>query len=231
MTISADIQSLNPGTIIDVYELDYTAIGGGVVYFHAGVNGLENDIVWQGTTYVRYPIMVEGFERTSTGVIPRPKIKVANVSGVISSLAYTYQDLIGARLTRRRTFKKYLDAVNFPGGVNPTADPNVGFPDEIWNVDRKSAENGIYVEFELAAAFDVAGVVLPRRQCIQNLCMWKYRGAECGYTGTNYYNINDIPVGSLASDTCGKHISSCKLRWGSDAQLPYGAFPGTGLIM
>jgi lambda family phage minor tail protein L len=188
-------QLSDPGAIIDLFELDYSNLTGGeVLYFHAGVNGLGSDVVWQGRVYSRYPIDVEGFERSSSGTLPRPKIKVANILGSISSLAYTYQDLVGTKLTRRRTFLKYLDAVNFIGGYNLTADPNVGFTDEIWTVDRKSAENMIFVEFELAAAFDVAGVLLPRRHCIQNTCTWAYRSAECGFTGGAVATKNDITV-------------------------------------
>lgn len=230
MSIYTDIQSLSPGAIIDLFELDTTNIGGSKLYFHAGINGLSNDVVWQGVTYTRYPIEVEGFEKNGgSGTLPRPKIKVANINGIISALSRELQDLIGSKLTRRRTFVKYLDAVNFSGG-NPTADPNVGFPDEIWNVDRKSAENPIFLEFELAAAFDVSGIMIPRRQCIQNLCTWKYRSAECGYTGGPVADHNDRVVYALNEDKCGKRLNSCKLRFGTYSELPFGAFPGVGLI-
>ena len=230
MSIESDIQRLAPGAIVDLFELDPTAIGGTVVRFHAGVNELGGDVVWQGLTYTRFPIEADGFEWSGTGTLPRPKIRVANVTGLVGALARELQDLVGAKLTRRRTFVKYLDAVNFTGGVNPTADPNCGFPDEIWFVDRKSAENGLYVEWELSAAFDVAGTMLPRRQCIQNVCTWRYRGAECGYTGGPVADRNDRPVTLLAEDDCGKRLASCKLRFGVYSELPFGAFPGVGLI-
>src|SRR5260364_95548 len=51
----------------------------------------------------------------------------------------------GCRLIRKRTFARFLDAVNFPEG-NPEADPNQHFSDEIWCVDRKAAENAVYLE-------------------------------------------------------------------------------------
>jgi hypothetical protein len=37
----------------------------------------------------------------------------------------------------------------------------------------------------------LVGVVLPRRQIIANVCQWKYRGAECGYTGPPVADAND----------------------------------------
>lgn len=229
MTIKADIQSLTPGTLIDLYILDPTAQGGALVRFHSGINGLGNEVVWQGNTYTRWPITITGFERNSKGTLPRPKAQVANVTGLISAMVRSLNDLTGATVTRKRTFLKYLDAVNFAAG-NPSADPTAAFADEIYYVDRKSAENKLVVEFELAAAWDVTGVKLPRRQCVANICAWTYRGAECGYAGGAVADATDTPTTALALDQCGKRLASCKLRFGATAPLPFGGFPGSGLI-
>ena len=71
---------------------------------------------------------------------------------------------------------RFLDAVNFPqdsngNHVNPlgTPDPTAEFKRQIFIVDRKSAENREVVEFELAAAIDMAGVRAPKRQCTRAL--------------------------------------------------------------
>lgn len=230
MTINSDIQSLAPGEIVELFELDLNPIGTAEVYrFHAGVNELNSDVVWDGNTYTRFPVKADGFAKSGQGALPRPKIGIANVTGLIGALARQAGDLIGAKLTRIRTFVKYLDAVNFADG-NPTADPNQYLDREVWFIDRKSAENKIFVEFELAAAFDVAGVMLPRRQVIQNTCPWKYRGAECGYAGGPVADKNDDPVTTLAEDVCGKRLGSCKARFGQFNPLPFGGFPGSGLI-
>jgi hypothetical protein len=69
------------------------------------------------------------------------------------------------------------------------------------------------IEFELAAVFDLIGVRAPKRQCVSNVCQWKYRGPECGYTGNAYFNTNNQPVATLAQDACGKQLSSCELRF------------------
>lgn len=228
--IESDVQKLNPGAIIDLFELDCTALGGSLLRWHNGVNALGNDVVWQGHSYTRFPVEATGFLRTGQGTMPRPRLKAANVTGLIGALARELNDLANAKLTRRRTFVKYLDAVNFPGGVNPQADPNCGFPDEIWSIDRKASENGIFIEFELAAAYDAQGVKLPRRQCIQNVCTWGYRSAECGYTGGPVADKNDATTSDPEQDQCGKRLGSCKLRFGQFEPLPFGAFPGVGLV-
>lgn len=372
--IDSDIQKLNPGQLVDFFVLDATAIGGDIIRWHSGVNSLGNDVVWQGNTYSRFPVEASGFLRSTKGTLPRPTLRVANVSGLTSALARELDDLVGAKVIRKRTFVRYLDAVNFPDlykydfvtgtdgfiagvatlsasngvltwtptganpalsrnlstaeryqgsaatkikarvrrvsgtgawegncfystadhvastsfrkqisapadlsawnelewdmaaltaggtdyvsneirairidlvsdatsvweidyvrvtGTNPSADPNCGFPDEVWSVDRKAAENGLFMEFELASAFDVAGVTLPRRQCIQNVCTWRYRSAECGYAGGPIADRNDQPTSDPAKDDCGKRLASCKLRFGTFAELPFGAFPGVGTV-
>lgn len=230
MTIAADIQSLEPGAVVDLFELDLTPLGGSILRFHPGSNGLVANVVWNASAYEAFPIMAEGFEASGNGKMPRPTIKVANVTGMISSFLRDFDDLIGTKITRRRTLAKYLDAVNFPGGVNPSADPAQEFPPEVWFVDRKSEETKMVVSFELAASWDVQGVLLPRRQAIANTCGWRYRGADCTYSGGAVADGNDVPTSDIAADLCGKRLNSCKLRFGAYAPLPFGAFPSVGLI-
>ena len=248
MTIASEIQSLSPSSLIEMFMLDMTNIPGqGVLYFHAGTNGLNQPLVWQGTTYSPMPIEATGFDITGKGQLPRPHVKVANVGGMLSSLVASNSDLVNCKLTRRRTFARFLDAVNFPGGVNATADQNQYMQDEMWFVERKVSEDKYLVEWELASAFDLQAVQLPYRQIIQNTCPWKYRGPECGWADTTainlanpanselsvvsyntpaaYYDAND-QVTNQAGDTCSKRLSSCKIRFGQSAWLPYGGFPG-----
>lgn len=228
--ITSEIQKLQPGAVVDLFILDMTSLGDTIYRFHAGTNGLKQNVVWQGNTYTAFPVQASGFEYSGNSQIPRPKLVAANLTGAISLLTLLYKDMIGAKVTRKRTLAKYLDAVNFDGGVNASADPTAEFPDEIYYIDRKSAENRDAVEFELAASFDVQGVKLPRRQIIQNVCPWAYRGAECGYSGTNYFDRDDTAVASAGQDVCGKRLSSCEARFGSKNPLPFGGFPSAGLI-
>jgi lambda family phage minor tail protein L len=229
--IESDIQKLNPGTIIELYQLDTTRAGDpNIYYLHNGVNELGNSVVFDGNLYTRFPIAATGFDKTGQGPIPRPKVQIANVTGLIGALAKELGDLVSSKLTRIRTFSRYLDAVNFPGGVNPEADPNQIIDRDVWFVDRKASENKVFIEFELSAAFDVQGVMLPRRQVTQNVCTWTYRGAECGYAGGPVADKMDIPTTDPTKDRCGKRLSSCRLRFGQVAELPYGGFPACGLV-
>lgn len=207
-----------------MFQLDMTNVNAGVVRFHAGTNELQQHVIWQGAEYVALPIEAEGFDINSKGALPRPKLRLANIDGLFSAAVRQSDDLIGCVLTRKRTFAKYLDAVNFPGGVNANADPGQYLIDDIWFIDQKVAENRYVVEWELASAFDLQGVMLPYRQIIQNSCPWKYRGGECGWTG-GYVDTNDNPTNTQSLDFCGKRLSSCKARFGGGT-LPFGGFPG-----
>ena len=232
---TSELQAIAPSAIIELYELEINALqhGTSATYrFHAGTNLVDNgDVTWAGNVYQRFPIEADGFEYSGQGTLPRPRLRCSNIFGTITAILLTLPSgLEGAKVTRIRTMARYLDAVNFPGGTNPygTPDPTAEFPREIYYIDRKSAENRDVVEFELASAFDLAGVRAPKRQCISSVCQWKYRSAECGYTGTNYFNANDVAVGTAAQDVCGKRVSSCKARFGANAELPFGSYAGVG---
>lgn len=200
---TSELQKVNPSSIIELFELQLvTALHGAntIFRFHAGTNDVSNgDVIWAGNTYQRYPIEVEGFEYSGNGQLPRPKIRVSNIFGTITAILLTVNntssgnDLNGAKLTRIRTLARYLDAANFTGGTNPygTPDPTAEFPREIYYLDRKVSENRDIVEWELAAAFDLAGVRAPKRQCIANRCQWVYRSTECSYTGPPIADVDD----------------------------------------
>lgn len=228
-SVASDIQKLAPGDLVDLFTLDSTHLGGPIHHFHAGTNSLSSSIVFDGVTYAMWPIRASGFELTTKGTLPTPVMEVANITGLVTELCKSWEDLVGAKVVRRRVFAKYLDAINFPGGVNPTADPAAKFPDEVWFVSRKTNETKVFVEFSLQSSMDVQGVKLPRRQVIANCCPWVYRSAECGYTGTDYFDSSDAPT-TAQFDRCSKRLTACKLRFGTYAELPFGGFPGAGRV-
>jgi len=232
-SVYADVSVLAPNAIIELFELrlDSNLHGSSnITRWHNGCNeGLTGGIVWDGNTYNSFAIEADGFEKTSTGSLPRPTLTVANTDGLITALlldvnAVTpHNDLTGAEVRRIRTLKRYLDG-------EAAADPNAQWPVEIWYIDRKDTENREVVSFELASKFDLVGQFIPKRQLIANVCQWAYRSSECSYTGSNYWDADNNPTGSLASDRCGKSLKSCKLRFGNNGELPFGSFPSAGKV-
>lgn len=220
MSIAADIQSLEPGALIELFEVDCTAIGGDILRFHGHLQ--STSIFWQGNEYKPWPIQASGFEHTSDAQQPEPTLTVANVDGTISALCVFLDDLVAAKVTRHRTLAKYLDAVNFPGG-NPTADPGEEMAPELWYIEQKTSETNVQVEFTLSSALAFGGQQLPARQ-IAPTCQFIYRGPYCGYTGTSYFTIKDISTDDPALDQCSKKTSGCECRFGVNEPLPYGGF-------
>lgn len=224
MTISNEIQSLSPSAIIELFILDSTNLpGGDLMHFHAGTNGILAPVTWRGQEYVALPVEAEGFDMSTQGTLPRPKVRVANVDGLLSAAVAASDDLVGAIFTRKRTFAKYLDAVNFPGGVNPDENQGQAFSDDVWYVEQKVSENRYVIEWELSSALDLQGVTLPSRQVIQNTCWWIYKGTECGYSGPAF-DTNDAPC-LPQDDFCAKRLGSCRVRH-LNVIVPFGGFPG-----
>ena len=174
--IVSNLQNTNPSAIIELFtlQLDNSLHGATTIYrFHAGSSLKDNgEIVWAGNSYQRFPIKAEGFAFRQ-GQLPRPTLTVSNALGTITAILLSVNtttagnDLTGATVTRIRTLAKFLDAVNFPGDINPygTPDSTAEFPQEIYKIDRKSSENREVVQFELASVFDLAGIRAPNRQC------------------------------------------------------------------
>ena len=237
-SVYEELSVLAPSAIIEMFELhlDSTLHGSSDVYrWHSGVNDqVTGNLVWNGQTYFRVPIQADGFEFKNGGTLPRPTLTVANTDSTVTAILLIVNavtignDLAGAEVRRIRTLKKFLDAANFASG-NSDADPYASFPEERYFIDRKASEDRNQVTFELASKFDLAGQKIPKRQCVANVCQWEYRSSECGYTGSNFFDINDNTAASLAQDRCGKRLSSCKLRFGTNGELPFGSFPSVGL--
>ena len=158
----------------------------------------DNDLLFgTGTeggqqTYVALPIFMEGIEKSAEGAMARPKLTFANVESIIknnsifktqmgdgtwnseidgvavSTSNFAMDDLIGARVTRRKTLEKY------------TGDGVAGyeFGKELFVIDRISNKSSIFIEVELASPMDLGGVRLPRRQVIGKYCPWVYQGGQ-----------------------------------------------------
>ena len=243
--ITADIQTLTPGALVQLFELDATQIGGDHLRFHGYPQA--GSIFWQGYEYAPWAIEAEGFARSGTGQQPAPTLRVGNIGqdaqgspvpGVISALCLALDDLVGARVIRRRTLGKYLDAANFPEG-NPSADPGEELPPEIWLIEAKTHEDKETVEFELRSALDFDGEQLPARQIQANTCGWLsiggYRGPYCGYVGAAMFDRDGNPVTDPTQDKCSGLRIHCQKRFDAQegqefAVINFGGFPAADAL-
>ncbi|WP_455923266.1 phage minor tail protein L [Pseudomonas putida] len=228
-SIFEDIQKLEAGLYVELFELDLTALSGDVYYFHGYTR--VGTITWQGVEYSPWPIKVEGMGMTGEGQQTNPTLSVGNVSGFITALCSTYQDLVDAKLVRHRTLGRYMDAVNFPEG-NTEADPAEYFADDLYTIDQKQSADDELAVFVLKSPLIATDRKLPGRQIVANCCQWLsiggYRGVYCAYTGPGYFTDDDQPTDDPAQDMCSGTLTGCKLRFGENNQLRYGSFPSAG---
>jgi lambda family phage minor tail protein L len=198
MGIKQDVRKSWHDSIIELFELDLQPITGDSndkYYFTGDIFPDGTKIRWQGEVYQPFPISITGFETTTKGTIPQPELTVANVLGTLAAVTNAFDDLVGARVIRRRTLGKYLD-----NGTNP--DPSEEFPEDVYFIERKTSETSLSISWQLASKIDLEGLQIPRRIITQNYCVWKYRGGECGYSGPPVANDRDGPLvgdGSAAS--------------------------------
>ena len=187
---TSELQSLNPSSLIELFTLQlvegtHYATGNPdsvptIFRFHAGTSMNSNaNIIWQGNTYQKFPIDVQGFEFSGKGQIPRPQLTMSNLGGIsrsgsvlsvtdlliIVNLTTPHNDLLGATVTRLLVLASSLDNANFSSGSNPFGTPNSNeLPQEIYVIDRKMSESRNLVQFELTAANDTQNKRVPARQ-------------------------------------------------------------------
>ena len=175
-------------------------VADGILRFHNNIKIFNSYVVWQGKTYYPAPIQAEGFESTSKGVLPRPTLSIASQSQTgsdqLALLKHEIRklgDIINAKVTRRRTFAKYIDRVNFlgqsakstrssgtlPQGYEP--DPYAELPKDIYFIERKATENKNVLTYELSSILDLEGIKIPKRVIVSDKCVWQYRGIGCWY--------------------------------------------------
>ena len=145
------------------------------------------EIIFQNQTYQRVVVKTEGFERKSTGVIPRPLLTFSNLGGIrrdpttsqlitmsdflqLVNNVTPHNDLIDAKVTRKLPLASSLDNNNFVTGTNPFGTPSSNrLRDEIFIIDRKAIENRRIVQFELSAAHDLENRLIPQRVVTRDL--------------------------------------------------------------
>jgi lambda family phage minor tail protein L len=188
MSLEIDVQQGWHDAIVELFDIDLSPITGDnndIYYFSNQLKPDDTKIQWKGNIYEPLPIIATGYEKSTAGQIEQPSLTVANVLGTFSELIKDYEDMVGAKVTRRRTLGKYLDG-------EAGADSLQEFPIDIYYIERKSQENALTITWELASILDLEGLKLPRRIITQNLCLWRYRSSECGYTGAPLFTDRDV---------------------------------------
>tara|TARA_Y100001972_G_scaffold40254_1_gene49799 strand:+ start:1152 stop:2390 length:1239 start_codon:yes stop_codon:yes gene_type:complete len=177
-----DLQKLTPGSeLVHLYELEF--VEGSFIYFHSGLDDDLTTIQFRdfnkgqanGTvrTYVALPVQFKGVEIKNDGAIARPELTIANVLTVFSDAIGTldYQNLLGLKIIRRTTLKKYLH------GEASATNPPTEYPRAVYTMDRIKSRTKTSVTIECVAPFDLEGLKIPGRNVLPDRCPFIYQGA------------------------------------------------------
>ena len=222
--INKQLISITPDSIIELFEIDFSSIQSdfqifedelginisaeAVYRFTSMING-NNPIIWNGNSYQPLPVKMEGFEHKSQGGLPRPKFSIANPQGLFSRIIYSNQDFLNCKVTRKRTFARFLDEENFQNrNLNQDfensfgkSDPRASFADDIYFINKKTLENKDRIEFELVSSLELQNAWVPARTVMSNYCNWTYRcDIGCGYKG--------LPIETIEGKKLTKGFSS-----------------------
>ena len=139
--VQNEASKLEPSTLVELYEIDISEILIGdklertlqadsgfnvnlkqhnIFRFHNNLTMTSTNIVFQGNTYVAMPVrLLQGYEMNSKGTAATPKLSMSVKDDgipefkILKSLMKDLEDLVGAKVTRIRTFAKFLDASNW----------------------------------------------------------------------------------------------------------------------
>ncbi|MGP7732927.1 phage minor tail protein L [Oceanimonas smirnovii] len=218
-----DIRQIAAGADVELWEVDLTRFGGSVYRFCNETNEFGTAVIWQGVPYTRYPCQGGGFEWSGQGPSGRPKLTLANITGLITGLCDEFEELAGAIVTRRLVSVRVLDQDNFKAG-NANADPTQERMVARYVIERLVSLNADIAVFELAAPTETDGALIPARVALVDTCPWMYRGPDCGYTGPPVADALDQPTSDPGKDKCSSKLAGCRLRH-PEQPLPFGGFP------
>lgn len=170
---------------------DYNGVGGNL-YFAS----YDADVVFDGVTYLKFPITHDQISENTTAEIDQVKIRVSNVSREIQQYLESY-DLRGKKVSIKQVFANLL------------ADTTC-YLEDIYYLDSYSADASA-AEFVCTSKFDVMQLQLPARKFWRNYCQWKFKGTECAYAG--------------GETSCNKTFARCeelnnKARFGGFPSIP-----------
>ena len=208
-----DLYTIDVGTTTTEYEwggpinmVPASQTGGSVVTY---ANVISENSSSSLLSYNPFHLSVSGFEISGSNKLPQPKVTFSNMAGDFTDLSSDYDDLVGFRLYRVRTYAKFLHSID---GVNQaTYNSAAHFQPDIWYFNRKMEENNQFCVYELASIFDVEGIRFPKRRMYSNYCPFVYKGPDCQSVSTN--------------PRCPKTLRACRNRFPGGNNLRFGGFP------
>lgn len=221
------IQMLEVGSVLRFYKLEIPNVTQPLLFHCNGVSEEyepSSDTMisvptmdWLGETYTFVGVKLDGMKLSGDGGANSPTIEVSNVIdgvvGALSALCRLYRNLQNAKLT---VYATTLEAYQLELQQ---------YKLQYWWVTQKTLDTARSITFALDMPANHNKQQLPTR-IIDDICAWakrgQYRGEDCGYTGTNYFDAEGNPVDSITLDDCGGLCEDCQKRFGDGVALPFG---------
>lgn len=227
------LQSLYPGEIITLIEIDGTRFGAQVYRIHneniqytpeelmqARETGVlpPKEIIFRGEAYGARPFGITGISFSSDGKADKPQLTLSNLDSQVSAMIRAYNGMMQAKVTIWITAAEFLGA---NGAVQDGA-----YRKLVYYIERPNFCNQSVARFDLTSPYDMDGIMIPPR-ISQAVCFWAQRGwyrsgKGCGYNGAAMFDKDNNPVSDPAQDFCAGTATACKLRFGENNELDYG---------
>lgn len=228
------LQSLYPGEIVTLVQVDGRKFGAQVYNFHSeniqytpeeimkAVNGgtlPPKNIIFKGIEFGARPFGVSGISFDGSGKAGKPQLTISNLDSKISAMIRSYNGMMQAQV-KFLIFPK--DLLQKDGTIAEGA-----FRRLIYYVERPNYVDQSLARFDLTSPYDMDGIMIPSRTT-QSVCYWAQRGwyksgKGCSYDGRNgWFDKDNNPVDDPALDFCPGTVTACKLRFGENAPLDFG---------
>ena len=235
------LQSLFPGEVVTLVEVDATKFSGRTYRFHgenisytpeeimeAQMNGTPlpvKNIIFRGEEYGPRPFGIQGINMTSDGKANKVTLVVSNVDQNISALIRTYNGLVQAKVTIWITMR---ENINEDGTIS-----DGDYRKLVYFIERPKQVDYKTASFELTSPMDMDGIYIPAR-LTQSVCYWSQRGwyrsgNGCDYMGNRYFDKDNNPIDDPSQDFCAGTVTACKLRFGANNQLSFGGCAAASL--
>ena len=241
MTFENCLQSLYPGEIITLIDIDGTKFGANKYCFHseniaytpeelmqARETGIlpPKDIIFRGDVYGARPFGISGIGFTSNGKAEKPQLSLSNIDGRVAALIRSYNGMMQAKVTIWIT---QADLLGENGSVEDGA-----YRKLVYYIERPNFVNRDVARFDLTSPYDMDGIMIPSR-LTQSVCYWAQRGwyrsgKGCGYNGSAMFDKDNNPVSDPSQDFCAGTVTACKLRFGPENELDFGGAAVASLL-
>ena len=140
----------------------------------------NEDIVWNGETWIAFPFDLDDVSEDAMGEIPQLTVKVSNVTGTVQRYVEEANGAVGA------TVKLYVVHSH-------NLDEGSAEIEEAFTVRAVKCDS-YWVHFTLSGDYPTLRRI-PETRYLKDFCPFKFKGLECGYTSddrTTYVNKNQF---------------------------------------